>query len=365
MLVVGLAGQFAPEASGQVFKPRVSYRAGARASFDIFNGSASFIAPSTPETQYFPQRIGREAAGAGFASDDAFACNDIRPVGERAATSARGFVDFGSVSFSGTASAATTGGGIGCPEARYFTRKISAFTWMEFGFEDQLTVVSDTLPAGTPVTVRFSMRSFAEKVSSLQRVAVIYVPPPGGGEPAAEQILESSSTTISFWLSNDLNIRVFRADGTFRLESGLNVRATGDLTKLIEAEVGDRIVLNYFSVSEAGCSTTDGIRSADTSFRQKSDMYAEAVTAGVALRSASGANYRPAGTGLNPILQAFPANGGGTNTGMLITFPPGGVLQSATVTPTGMVWNDLPDREVAVVPFTNTFGLFRVKATGP
>ena len=364
LLAVCLAGQFAPEAFAQAFKPRVSYRSGSRANFDIFNGSAFFTAPTTPETEYFPQRIGREAAGAGFASDEGFACNDSRPLGERAATSAHGFVDFGSVSFGGTATAATTGGGIGCAEGRYFTRKITAFTWMEFGFEDELKVVSATLPAGTPVTVRFSMRSFAEKVSSLQRVTVISVAPPGGGEPAAEQVLESSSTTISLWLSNDLNIRVFRAAGAFQLESGLSVRATGDLTKLIEAEVGGRIVLNYFSFSEAGCATSEGIRSAETSFKQKSNMYAEAVTAGVGLQSASGTNYRPASAGLNPILQTFPA-GGGTNTGMLITFPAGGVLQSATVTPTGMVWTDLPGTEVAVVPFTNTFGLFRFKATGP
>ena len=360
-----MAVQLATEASGQVFKPRVSYRSGARASFDIFNGSANFTGTSTPETVYFPQRIGRESAGGGTASDEAFACNDSRPVVENASALAQGFVEFGSVGFAGTATAATTGGGIGCPENRYFTRKITASTWMELGFEDQLTVVSATLPAGTPVTVRFSMRSFAEKMSSLQRVVVISVPPPSGGEPAPEQILESSNTTISLWLSNDLNIRVFRAAGTFQLESGLSVRATGDLSKLIEAEVGGRIVLNYFSVSEAGCATSDGIRSAETSFKQKSNMYAEAVTAGVALQSASGANYRPAGTGMNPILQAFRANGGDTYTGMLITFPAGGVLQSATVTPTGMVWSDLPDTEVAVVPFSNTFGFFRVKTNGP
>lgn len=335
--------------------PRFYYRAGTSGNFSIFNSTAVFHGdPGSPSFTYTRTPLRLSPQGSGTASQNGR--------GQTARATLRGYADYGSISYSADLLAEVSGQFFtGQNSTAYFTGYCHAAGTLEMGYQDELRVVSASLPTGRAVTLRMRVRYFGQRSQTTRWPEWVVIPPtsPGGQSTTIQEMRSSVDNTFRRPGEHGVRFHVLRPNGAqanaFNFEGLLSGEKEFDFT----AEVGGKVLLTHFLATPALATETRAATATHLGDRESAHTLSGfgtvrvwSLTSGVELESLSGARYAPA-TGHAVLDARFVGDE------LQVIAPIGSVFQKVLLTPQGLTWSDLPETELLVVPMTESQAAYR------
>ncbi len=337
--------------------PRFYYRAGTGGNFSIYNSTAVFS--GTPAASSFtytktPLRLSPTGSGTAWGNGR----------GQTARATLRGHADFGAISFSADLLAQVSGEYFtGQNSTAFHTGYCRAVGTLEMGYQDELRVVSSSLPVGEVATLRMRVRYFGQRTQTTQWPEWVVIPPtePGGQSTTIQEIRSKVDQEFRSPSEHAVRFSVLRPDGSqasfFHFERSL----IGEREFDFAVEVGGSVLLTHVLLphgleaeTRAATASHLGDRESAHSVSGFGTVRVWSLTSGVTLESASGVSYAPA-TG-QAVLDARTVGNQ-----MQLIAPVGSVFQKGTFTRQGMTWTDLPATELLVAPMTEPSAVFRAR----
>ena len=231
------------------------------------------------------------------------------------------------------------------------------------GYQDELRVVSSSLPVGDVATLRMRVRYYSQRTQTTQWPEWVIIPPtdPGGQSTMIQEIRSKVDKEFRRPSEHGVRFSVLRPDGSqanfFNFDRSLVGEKEFDFT----VQVGGTVLLTHFLAPPALATETRAATASHLGDRESAHSLSGfgtvrvwSLTSGVTLETASGASYAPA-----TVLAVLEANVVGNQ--MQLIAPVGSVFQKGTFTPQGMTWADLPETELLVAPMTEPSGVFRAR----
>lgn len=338
--------------------PRFYYRAGTGGNFSIYNSTAVFYGdPGSSSFTYTKTPLRLSPTGSGTASHN-------NGMGQTARATLHGHADFGAISYSADLLARVSG--------EYFTGQNStalhtgycrAMGTLEMGYQDELGVVSSSLPVGDVATLRMRVRYYGQRTQTTQWPEWVIIPPtdPVGQSTSIQEIRSKVDKEFRSPSEHGVRFSVLRPDGSQASFFNFERELVGEREFDFAVQVGGKVLLTHFLAPPALATETRAATASHLGDRESAHSVSGfgtvrvwSLTSGVTLESASGASYAPA-TG-QAVLDARVVGNQ-----MQLIAPVGSVFQKGTFTPQGLTWTDLPETELLVAPMAEPSAVFRAR----
>lgn len=337
--------------------PRFYYRAGTYGNFSIYNDTAVFHGDrGSPTWTYTKTPLRLSPTGSGTAWRYG--------MGQTARATLHGHSDFGSISYSAELLARVSGEYFtGQNSTALYTGYCRAAGTLEMGYQDELRVVSSSLPVGEAATLRMRVRYFGQRIQTTQWPEWVVIPPtgPGGQSTTIQELRSKVDKEYRHPSEHAVRFSVLRPDGSQANFFNFERESVGEREFDFAVQVGGKVFLTHGLMphgleaeTRAATASHLGDRESAHSVSGFGTVRVWSLTSGVTLESASGASYAPA-TG-QAVLDARTVGNQ-----MQLIAPVGSVFQKGTFTPQGLTWTDLPETELLVAPMTEPSAVFRAR----